>query len=90
MPRVTFEDLGASVIADVGSTLLEVCDAHGLPMETSCGGFAACNSCRVRLVRGELGPLDPAEVAFLDRGDQRLGCQARVIGDAVVRLDPGA
>ena len=52
MPRVTFEDLGASVIADVGSTLLEVCDAHGLPMETSCGGFAACNSCRVRLVRG--------------------------------------
>ncbi len=90
MPTVTFEDLGASVTADAGHTLLEVCDAHGLPMETSCGGFAACNSCRVRLVRGALSPVDPAEAPFLDRGDQRLGCQARVVGDVVVRLDPGA
>lgn len=90
MPRVTFEDLGASVIADAGSTLLEVCDSHGLPMETSCGGFAACNSCRLRLVSGELSPLDASEAPFLDRPDQRLGCQARVVGDVTLRLDPGA
>ncbi len=90
MPVVTFEDLGARVSADPGATLLEVCDAHGLPMETACGGFAACNSCRVRVVEGVLGPLDPAEAPFLDDPGQRLGCQARVVGDVVVRLEPGA
>jgi adenylate cyclase len=87
MATVTFEDLGRSVAAQPGQTLLEVCDTHGLPMETACGGFAACNSCRVRVVSGALSPLDPVEDPFLDRPDQRLGCQARVVADVVVRLD---
>ncbi len=87
MATVTFEDLCKSVEAESGQTLLEVCDAHGLPMDTACGGFAACNSCRVRVVTGALSPLDPVEDPFLDRPDQRLGCQARVVADVVVRLD---
>jgi ferredoxin len=86
---VTFVDLGAAVSADQGQTLLEVCDNHGLPMETACGGFAACNSCRVRLVSGALSPLEEVEAPFLDAPDQRLGCQARIVGDITVRLDPG-
>jgi 2Fe-2S ferredoxin len=77
------------VLATVGQTLLEVCDDHGIPMETACGGFAACNSCRVRVVSGQLSVIDEAERAFLDRPEQRLGCQARVEGDVVVELDPG-
>lgn len=89
MPRVELVDLGVAVEARLGETLLEVCDAHGLPMETACGGFAACNSCRVRLVEGELSPLEDVEIPFLDAPDQRLGCQARVVGDVRVRLDPG-
>lgn len=90
MPTVHFEDLDREVDAAEGETLLEVCDRHGLPMESACGGFAACNSCRVRVVSGELSPMDDAELPFLDRDDQRLGCQARVVGDLVLRLDPGA
>ncbi len=86
---MTFVDLGAAVSADQGQTLLEVCDNHGLPMETACGGFAACNSCRVRLVSGALSPLEEVEAPFLDAPDQRLGCQARIVGDITVRLDPG-
>ena len=89
MAKVTFQDLGACVEGAAGTSLLEVCDAHGLPMETACGGFAACNSCRVRVVAGELSPVDDAEEPFLDRPDQRLGCQARVVGDVTVTLDPG-
>ncbi len=80
---------GVRVEAARGATLLEVCDAHGLPMETACGGFAACNSCRVRVLSGALSPVDPAETPFLDRPDHRLGCQARVAGDVAVALDPG-
>jgi len=90
MPRVTFEDLSCSVSGEAGASLLEVCDAHGLPMETACGGFAACNSCRVRVIAGELSPLDPSEEPFLDCAGQRLGCQARLLqGDVVVALEPG-
>ena len=90
MPTVTFEDLDRRVDARAGQTLLEVCDAHALPMETACGGFAACNSCRVRVVAGVLSPLDAVEEPFLDDAQQRLGCQARVVGDVTVRLDAPA
>ncbi len=89
MPRVELVDLGVTVEAPLDATLLEVCDAHGLPMETACGGFAACNSCRVRVIAGDLSPLEDVELPFLDAPDQRLGCQARVRGDVRVRLDPG-
>jgi ferredoxin len=74
-----------------GDTLLEACDAHHLPMESACGGFAVCNSCRVRVLDGEgnLSPRLDEELAFLDDEGQRLGCQARVLGDVRVRLEPG-
>lgn len=89
MPAVCFEDLARTVEGALGQTLLDVCDTYGLPMETACGGFAACNSCRVRVMEGPLSPLDEAETPFLDRADQRLGCQARVVGPVRLRLDPG-
>ncbi len=88
MPRVEFVGHGW-VDATSGQTLLDVCDSYALPMETACGGFAACNSCRVRLVSGSLSALDESEAPFLDRADQRLGCQARVVGECVVAFDPG-
>ena len=87
--RVTFEDLGRTVEAPVGITLLALCDAHGLPMETACGGFAACNSCRVRVVEGELSAMLEVEEPFLDAPGQRLGCQAEVVADVRLRLEPG-
>ncbi len=89
MARVEFIDLGRVVEAAIGRTLLEVCDDEGVPMETACGGFAACNSCRVALIEGVLSPVEEVELPFLDRPGQRLGCQARVSGDAVMRLEPG-
>jgi ferredoxin len=89
VPCVELVDLGQVVEAALDATLLEVCDAHGLPMETACGGFAACNSCRVRVLCGSLSPVEDVELPFLDAPDQRLGCQARVVGDVQIRLDPG-
>ena len=88
MPSVHIVGFDA-VSARLGQALLEVCDDHGIRMETACGGFAACNSCRVRVISGELSAVDESETPFLDRADQRLGCQARVVGDVVVELDPG-
>ncbi len=76
---------------DVGETLLEACEAAAIPMESACGGFAACNSCRVDVLDGarHLSLLLPEEEPFLDTAGQRLGCQARVFGPVAVRLAPG-
>jgi len=90
MPWLTFKDLDARVRGEAGETLLDVCLEHDLPMETACGGFAACNSCRVRLVSGALTALDDLEAPFLDRPDQRLGCLARLTdADVSCTMDPG-
>jgi ferredoxin len=88
--RLEVLELGVATGA-AGTTMLELCDAHGLEMETECGGFAACNSCRVRVLSGaeHLSPVAEEELPFLDRDDQRLGCQAQVLGPVRVRLDPG-
>ena len=89
MPRVVFLDAGQALQARADTLLLDLCEDHGIEMEAACGGFAACNTCRVRVHEGELSERDEVELPFLDRDDQRLGCQARVVGDVVLSLDPG-
>lgn len=89
-PTITIEG-HAPFTAVVGATLLEACEAGGVPMESACGGFAACNSCRVVILKGAdlLGPIDDEEDCFLDAPGQRLGCQITVQGPLTARLDPG-
>lgn len=89
MARVEFRDLGRTLQEPDGRLLLDVCLDHGIDMEAACGGFAACNTCRVRVVEGRLSEREEIEDPFLDRADQRLGCQAAVCGDVVLTLDPG-
>lgn len=90
MARVEVEGFPV-VEVEPGSTLLEICEDAGIPMECACGGFAACNSCRVDVLAGmdQLTPLKEEELAFLDGEGQRLGCQAEVLGDVKVRLASG-
>ena len=89
MHPVHFEDLDITVQAGPRACLLDVCLDHGIEMEAACGGFAACNTCRVRVVQDGLSPKEDIEDPFLERPDQRLGCQALVEGPCTLRLDPG-
>ncbi len=81
-----------------GQTLLEACESIDVPMESACGGFACCNSCRVDVLEGmeRLSPRLDEEDDFLDTDRQRLGCQATLLasdgvaGVVSVRLAPGA
>jgi ferredoxin len=82
--------LGRELQAEPGQRLLEVCEEAGIPMEAACGGFAACNTCRVRVIAGELSELKEEEEPFLDHPSQRLACQAFLIGDLELDLDPGS
>lgn len=89
--RLVVRGLGA-VDAPAGTSLLEACESGGFPMGSDCGGFAACNACRVVVHRGaeHLSTLAEEEDPFLDRAEHRLGCQARLLGGEVeVSLDPG-
>lgn len=74
-----------------GATLLEACEEAGVRMESACGGFAACNSCRVQILAGgdELDPISEEEASFLDEEGQRLGCQIVPRGTIRCRLEPG-
>ena len=93
MPTVVFPSLDERLPATRGDRLLDLCEHHRLPVEAACGGFAACNTCRLRVLSGgeHLSPVMEEEEPFLDRPDQRLACQAYVAGEGIVvlALDPG-
>jgi uncharacterized 2Fe-2S/4Fe-4S cluster protein (DUF4445 family) len=86
-----------------GTSLLDAARTLGIELATACGGQALCGRCRIRLVEGHfaehgirsctdhLSPIGPAEQACATRlgiAGKRLGCQARLWGDAVVEVPP--
>ena len=82
---------------DMNMNMMEVCKAHELPVEGTCGGMALCASCQVYLESDtELPEQSDAELAMLDQAfhvkdNSRLGCQIRIteeIDGLVVRLAP--
>lgn len=82
---------------DMNMNMMEICKAHELPVEGTCGGMALCASCQVYLESDTALPeQSDAELAMLDqafhvRDNSRLGCQIRIteeINGLVVRLAP--
>ncbi len=94
MPRVTFlHPEGKSGEVEVSLTLLEAAEVLGFPLPHDCGGNASCTTCRVEVQNGgeNLSEIDFEEQDLLDREAlceswHRLGCQARIHGDVVVRV----
>ena len=94
MPRVTFQHPeGRSGDVPTDASLLEAAERLGFPLPHDCGGNASCTTCRVEILSGAdcLSEIDFEEQDLLDREAfteswHRLGCQARVRGDVVVRV----
>lgn len=94
MPRVTFlHPQGKSGEVPANLTLLEASRVLGFALNHDCGGNASCTTCRVEVQAGgeHLSEIDFDEQDLLDREAlsepwHRLGCQARVLGDVVVRV----
>lgn len=97
MPRVTFlHPEGKSGEVDANTSLLDASKVLGFPLNHDCGGNASCTTCRVEVQAGgdNLSEIDFDEQDLLDREAlsepwHRLGCQARVLGDVVVRVPEG-
>lgn len=95
MPTITFLPANTTVETPVGTSVLVAALAHGVHLEHACGGFCACTTCHVLVERGaealsEMGwdeedKLDTCEGLTMR---SRLGCQAKVQGDVVLRIPP--
>lgn len=77
---------------DMAMNVMEVCKAHGLPVEGICGGMALCASCQCYVLSDHaLDTKSDDEVAMLAeafnvRGTSRLGCQIHIT-EALDRLE---
>jgi ferredoxin len=80
--RVIFSPIGNSAVARPNETLLDAARRAGAPIGNSCGGIGICNRCRVRVVEGEQN-LTP-RTRFETDSEQRLACQAVVLGDCTI------
>jgi len=94
MPRVTFlyfDERSGEV--ELNTSLLEAAKVLGLRLNHDCGGNASCTTCRIEVQDGHdhLSEIDFDEQDLLDRealseSRHRLACQARVLGDVIVRV----
>ena len=87
MVRVTFLHADGNeqtlAVGEEGASLLEVAQAHGLPLEGTCEGQMACSTCHVIVAPEDFANLPPAsemEEDMLDlatgaRRTSRLACQ---------------
>jgi 2Fe-2S ferredoxin len=88
--NVRFVPLDKSADAKANETLLDAARRANAPLGNSCGGIGICARCRVRIVEGSenLGaPTSVEERVSKQRGltaDERLACQAVVLGDCAV------
>lgn len=69
---------------DMNMNLMEVCKAHELPVEGTCGGMALCASCHVYVNSNHQLP-EPSDdeenmldQAFFVEDNSRLGCQIKM------------
>ena len=88
MPRVTFEDEGKQGEFAGGKTLLSCAEQMGVRVSHVCGGDGACGTCRIAVVAGweSLTPPTPDETYKELEPPYRLSCQAKLLGDVIVKV----
>lgn len=90
MPRVIFVDAGKAAEFPAGKTLLSCAIEMGLRISHICGGDGACGTCRVEVVEGwnNLSEPTPDETYKELEEPHRLSCQAKLLGDVIVKVAP--
>jgi ferredoxin len=88
--RVTFTPLGTSAEALPNETVLDAARRADAPIGNSCGSVGVCGRCRVRVLAGAENLSAPTMIEIRVAGqrgfesDERLACQAVVMGDVEV------
>jgi Na+-transporting NADH:ubiquinone oxidoreductase subunit F len=72
-----------------GNSLLTYLTAHGVKINSSCGGKGSCGYCKVQVISGG-GQLLPTEEIFMSREEKqnniRLACQVKVKEDVKIYI----
>ncbi len=91
MTEVAFQPVGRRVQAREGDTLLQAAQEAGVALSSVCGGVGVCGDCRVRVLRGQVSPLNGVEEEMLTEADLaagfRLACQVEIEGAADIVVD---
>lgn len=88
--RVSFKPLGIAADARPNETVLDAARRADAPLGNSCGSVGVCARCRVRVLSGSASLSAPTTIedrVAAQRGfaaDERLACQAVVMGDVEV------
>jgi ferredoxin len=88
--RVTFTPLGTTAEARPNETVLDAARRAGAPIGNSCGSVGVCGRCCVRILGGAEKLSAPTIIELRVsaqrglRADERLACQAVVMGDVEV------
>lgn len=90
MPKLTIRNNEGCVELDVAkdkSILVAALEAS-LTMEHACGGKALCSTCVIEVISHSenLTPVSKQEKNFLMKSEERLSCQARILGDVSIRI----
>ena len=88
MPRVTFADQEKSAEYPAGRTVLSCALDMKVEISHVCGGDGACGTCRIEVVSGwaQLTPPTPDEKYKELEEPYRLSCQAKLVGDVIVKV----
>ncbi|MCX5875981.1 MAG: 2Fe-2S iron-sulfur cluster-binding protein [Deltaproteobacteria bacterium] len=93
-PKVFIANRAVTVTVNPAFSLLNNYLMQNIPIQTVCGGKAACGRCRFRVLAGaaHLNPVRPAEIARLGEAliaaGWRLSCQSHALRDVTIEL-PG-
>ena len=87
LSRITFLPYQRSIEVSEGDSLIRTALQAGVHINASCGGEGVCAKCRVQVEQGEVGEglterISPEDI----EAGYRLACQARVKGDATIRV----
>lgn len=94
MAAIIFQPGDRRVECQVGESIYEVAWREGRPLSSACGAKASCGLCRVKILAGgehlsSVGDIDKkhlGNVFFITK--TRLGCQARLVSDGEVVVEP--
>lgn len=93
MPKVIFVDQNVEVEVPLGSSILDAAKRSDAPEGDACGGVCACSTCHVYVEEGadllseaEEDEEDILDKAFDVRIQSRLGCQAKIQSDGLLKV----
>ncbi len=90
MPKIEFVKSRPEIEVSSGANLMQALLEHEIPVASSCRGDGVCAKCRVRIVEGAKNLSPETEIEAMRRDqfdfarDERLSCQAEVLGDIKV------